>query len=41
MAQFISELDRPQEGMTVIDIRVPTEAGESKRLTTRFELLGP
>jgi hypothetical protein len=41
MSQFISELDRPQENVTVIDARIPTEAGESKKLTARFVLLDP
>jgi len=38
MSQFISELDRPLEGVMVIDVQVPTRSGESKQLTTRFEL---
>ncbi|MFH5802630.1 hypothetical protein [Alienimonas sp. DA493] len=39
MARLISELDRPQETVTVIDVLVPTAAGESKTLVTRLELL--
>jgi len=39
MSQFISKLDRPLDGVTVIDIQVETPSGESKQLTTRFELL--